>query len=274
MGETVSAETGFVVVEGGRLYHEVAGEGHPLLLVHADVADSRMWDEQFPVFARHYRVIRYDKRGYGKTTSQDAAFSPRQDIVALLDHLGIARTAILGLSNGGQLALDFTLEYPQRITALIAASTGASGDQPSATAAEMRLFGEFMALEEQKDVPGLIELGVRVWADGPGQPAGRAEASVRERLRAMMDVHYRLHPEQLRPRDLEPPAVGRLGEIRVPTLVIAGDLDFTGVIGAASLLAKRVAGARKVVFPGTAHMVNMEQPERFNAQVLDFLPQA
>ena len=90
----------------------------------------------------------------------------------------------------------------------------------------------------------------------------------------MMDVHYRLHPEQLRPRDLEPPAVGRLGEIRVPTLVIAGDLDFTGVIGAASLLAKRVAGARKVVFPGTAQMVNMEQPERFNAQVLDFLPQA
>ena len=271
MSETGAAETGFVEVEGGRLYYEAAGSGQPLVLVHAGVADCRMWDEQISAFAQRYRVIRYDTRGFGKTTSEDVSFSNRQDIVDLLRHLGIERTAILGISRGGQIAIDFTLEHPEMVTALIPVAAGVGGYEAPATDAEKQLFTEYERLETAKDYEALTEFEVRVWADGPGQPAGRAAAPVRERLREMIANNYRLHHEDAKPRVLEPPAVDRLGEIHVPTLVIWGDLDFTEVGATAKLLAERVSGAQEAFFPGVAHMVSMEQPERFNTVVLDFL---
>jgi 3-oxoadipate enol-lactonase len=274
VSETGTTETGYLDVAGGRLYYEVTGAGHPLVLLHADVADSREWDEQFAVFARQYRVVRLDKRGFGKTTSATATFSPRQDILDLLDHLGIERTVILGLSNGGALALDFTLEHPERVAALIVVAGGVSGHQESATEDELRLFGKYTTLQEAHDTAGLIDLGVHVWGDGPAQPEGRMDGRARERLREMLADNYRLHPEELQPQALEPLAIERLHEVRVPTLVMLGGLDFTGTINTMNLLADRVTGAQKVVFPDTAHMVNMEQPERFNTVVLDFLARA
>jgi 3-oxoadipate enol-lactonase len=233
-----------------------------------------MWDEQFVAFAQHYRVVRYDARGFGKTTSEDGAFSDRQDIVALLRHLGIEQTAILGLSRGGALAVDFTLEHPEMVDALVAVAGGLSGYEGPATEAEMQLFAEYQRLEEQKDYDALTAFEVHVWGDGPTQPEGRAAALVRERLREMLANNYRTHREVFQPRKLEPPAVDRLREIHVPTLVIVGDLDFSDVIAAMNLLAERVAGAQKIVIPGTAHMINLEQPDRFNAAVLAFLGKA
>lgn len=272
MSETaIAVQTGYVDVAGGRLYYEVAGTGHPLVLLHADVADCHMWDEQLADFARQYRVVRLDKRGFGKTTTTTATFSYRQDIVDLLAHLGIERTAILGLSNGGAQALDFTLEHPELVDALIVVAGGVGGFDAPATEEEMQLFNEYLALEERHDTAGLVALGVHTWADGPAQPEGRAAASVRERLREMIANNYRLHPEELKPEPLTPPAIERLNEIRVPTLVMLGSLDESGTIAAMNLLAERVAGAQKVVFPDTAHMLNMEQPERFNTVVLEFL---
>ncbi len=274
MGKTMATETGFVQVEGGRLYYEAAGIGPALVLVHAGVADFRMWDEQFEVFAERYRVIRYDTRGFGKTTSENVSFSNRQDIVDLLRHLGVERTAILGLSRGGQIAIDFTLEHPEMVTALIAVAAGISGFGGPATEAEMALFTEYERLEKEKAYEELTDFEVRVWGDGPNQPGPRADVRVRERLREMIANNYRLHQEELQPRVLEPPAVERLGEIRAPTLVLWGDLDFSEVGAAMTLLTERVPGAQHVIFPGVAHMVNMEEPVRFNALVLDFLEQA
>ncbi len=274
MGNTFTPETGFAAVEGGRLYYEVAGTGPALVLVHAGVADCRMWDEQFEVFAARYRAIRYDTRGFGKTTSEDVSFSNRQDIVDLLGHLGVERTAILGLSRGGQIAIDFTLEHPEMVTALIAVAAGVSGFESPPTEAEMALFTEYERLEKGKAYDELTDFEVRVWGDGPNQPTPRADVRVRERLREMIANNYRLHHEELQPRVLEPPAVNRLGEIRVPTLVLWGDLDFSEVEKAMTFLTESIKGAQHVIFPGAAHMVNMEQPERFNAVVLDFLAQS
>src|SRR2546421_8761630 len=83
----MEVETGFVKAPGARLYYEAAGRGHPLLLIHAGVADCRMWDAQFQVFAEQFRVVRYDTRGFGKSLTEDVSFSNRQDVSDLLDHL-------------------------------------------------------------------------------------------------------------------------------------------------------------------------------------------
>src|SRR5437763_1678419 len=100
--------SGYAPVENGELFYEVAGRGHPLLLIHAGVADRRMWDDQFAAFAGRFRVIRYDTRGYGLSRTEPTAFSNRQDVADLLRHVGVERTHIIGVSRGGQIAVDFT----------------------------------------------------------------------------------------------------------------------------------------------------------------------
>ena len=136
--EQPGATTGYVDVPGGRLYYEVAGQGQPILFNHADVSDHSMWDEQVAAFAPNYRVITYDKRGFGKTTSEDGAYSPREDIVALLAHLGVARSFVVGLSNGGAQALDFTLEHPEMVDGLVVVAGGVSGYEATPTEDELR----------------------------------------------------------------------------------------------------------------------------------------
>lgn len=267
----LQTESGFAPVEGGQLYYEVSGAGFPLVLIHAGVADSRMWDEQVAEFGRFYRVIRYDTRGFGLTRTEPVSFSNRQDLADLLDHLGVAAACVLGLSRGGQIAVDFTLEFPERVAALIPVAAGLGGYQGELTEAELRQSAEMEALWEKKDFIPLADLEVRYWCDGPGQAEGRCDASVRERVRAMILNNYTTQTVEPQPRPLDPPAAGRLAEIRVPTLVIVGDLDESSVLAMADAMSQGIEGGRKVVFPGVAHMVNMERPAEFNRVVLEFL---
>ena len=133
------------------------------------------------------------------------------------------------------------------------------------------MFARMEVLWEKGQLEELNELEVRMWVDGPGQPEGRAAASVRQRV-LRMNYQDLTHPdERTTVQELEPPAAGRLGEIHVPTLVIVGDLDTTRILASAEALAQGIPGARKVVFPGTAHMLSMEQPGEFNRVVLEFL---
>src|SRR5947209_8694969 len=109
---TMGARSGLVSVHGTDLYYEELGEGHPVILLHAGIADSRMWDEQMPVLAERYRVVRYDLRGFGRSKMVAGAFSHRADLAALLDALGIASAALVGCSFGGRVATEFALEFP------------------------------------------------------------------------------------------------------------------------------------------------------------------
>ena len=264
--EQPDTTTGYVEVPDGRLYYEVAGQGQLILFIHADVADHSMWDEQVAAFAPNYRVISSDKHGFGKTTSADGAYSPREDIVALLACLGVTRTFVVGLSNGGAQALDFTLEHPEMVDGLVVVAGGVSGFEATPTEDELRVFKTYEELEARKDEAGLVDLGVHVWCDGPFQPEGRAAESVREHIRATMSATARDHHENLTPSALEPPAVERLGGMTTPTLVLLGVYDFPETNSAMDLLAARVPGAQKMAFE-TAHMVNMEQPAQFNERV-------
>ncbi len=110
---------GVASVNGARLYYEVAGGGFPLVLNHAGLANCRMWDDHIEVFAQHYRVIRWDFRGYGKSPMVPGPFSGRADLQGLLRALGVGRAHVLGLSLGGRIAIDFALEYPDMVAGLI-----------------------------------------------------------------------------------------------------------------------------------------------------------
>ncbi|TMF47254.1 MAG: alpha/beta fold hydrolase [Chloroflexi bacterium] len=107
MTEAKRAETGYIETNGTKLYYEVMGEGHPLVLVHGGYMDRRMWDDQFAEFAQYYRVVRYDVRGFGRSELPQVPYADRQDLQALLTSLGIEKTYLLGLSLGGMIAIDY-----------------------------------------------------------------------------------------------------------------------------------------------------------------------
>lgn len=267
------AESGFVDVTGGRLYYEVEGEGHPLTLIHAGIANLRMWDAQVPVFAQRYRVVRYDTRGFGRTTTEDVAFSNRQDLADLLDHLGIDSTYLMGSSRGGIIATDFTVERPERVDALIGVSTMAGGFEPPDVPAELSaLWQEMERLEQAGDWEPLSEMETALWVDGPGQSRDRVDPELRRRVYDWILENHRLHGhEKAKAQPLDPPAFGRLSQLDVPALVLWGDLEPPDGVASGQALADHLPGARRFVFSGAAHLPSMEQPELFNRVVLEFL---
>lgn len=257
-------------VNGAQLYYEVKGDGHPLLLLHAGVADSRMWDKQFAAFSRVCRVVRFDLRGFGRSTIPPGSFSNVEDVRALLDFLKIKRTFLLGISFGGLIALDFTLAYPHYVRALVLGAPSVSGATPSQ---RIRQFWEEeeRALEKG-DIEGATELNLRLWVDGPRRRAEQVDADVREAVREMQSAIFRKEiPDEVEEIGPNSGAIERLGQVAIPVQVMVGELDLEEKLALADRLAAEMPDCRKVVLAGAAHMLNMEKAEAFNRSVLDFL---
>lgn len=123
--DALSADTGRVAVEGGTLYYEARGSGPPVVLLHAGGMDHTMWDPQAAPLARAFRVVRYDARGHGRSTAPMGPFSTVEDLRLLLDHLGVQRTHLVGISMGAGVAFGFARTHPERVSRLVLVSTSA-----------------------------------------------------------------------------------------------------------------------------------------------------
>lgn len=276
---TTPVTTGYAPVPGGALYYEEAGSGPAVVLIHAGIANLRMWDAQVAALAPRYRAVAFDCRGFGRTRAEPVGFSNRADVVALLDHLGIADAVLVGCSRGGQIALDTAIDHPDRVRGLVWVCSGVGGFSPPDELfppAELALFEAMEAAEVAHDLERVAALDVRLWVDGPLQPEGRAAPAVREQVYAMSLGNYRAHGALMADpgfvaQPLEPPAAGRLAEVRAPVLAIVGDIDTSATPAAAAVLAAGVPHCRVEHFADCAHLPNMEQPARFNAMLLEFL---
>ena len=263
-----------VDVPGGRLFVVDEGEGPPLVLLHAGVADLRAWDAMVaPLNGAGYRVVRFDTRGYGSSTTEDVEFSLQADVIAVLDSLGIGRAALVGNSRGGMIAFDTAIEYPDRVVAVVGVAAGLGGFQVDPTAEEIPILEAYERVNsaEPFDADALTDFETQVWLDGPGQPADRVDWTLREMFRMMarpLNEPGRVRGHEIR---LDPPANDRLSELRCPVLAIAGRLDFSDVVHTAQRLETAAPDARAVVWDDVAHMVGMEQPERLASTIVDFL---
>jgi 3-oxoadipate enol-lactonase len=262
---------GYVSVPGGRLYYEEEGEGPALTLIHAGVAHLRMWDEQVAAWRARYRVIRYDTRGFGRTVTEDVPYSNREDLHLLLDALGVERTHLLGASRGGMIAVDFTLDHPERVRSLVLAAAGLGGHQGPDEGID---WDENERLYQAREWDALVELETKLWTDGPGQPPDRVTPELRRKMIEWNLENYRAEQPAEKAQPLDPPAAGRLSEIKVPTLVTWGTLDTVGAASAGERMASEIAGASRHVFESVAHMINLERPAEFNRVVGDFLAEA
>ena len=264
----------FIDVPGGRLFAMSEGAGPPIVLMHAAIADSRSWDAMVPgLVSAGFRVVRYDYRAFGRSTTDDVEFSNRADLLAVLDAFGISRAALVGNSRGGQIAVDTAIEFPERVVAVVGVGAGLGGFEGQPTPEELTIFDESERLESaaEPDVEAIADLDVRVWVDGPGQPVDRVDAAIREAVRAMDLPLYAPGRVRGRPIVLEPVANDRLGDLRCPVLAVAGGLDFSDVAQTALRLEAAAPHARAVLWPDVAHMIGMEAPDRLNALISDFL---
>jgi 3-oxoadipate enol-lactonase len=260
----------FADVNGTRLYYEITGAGYPLVLLHGGLLDCRMWDDQFDLFAERHQVIRYDARGYGRSGLPDVPYKHADDLYGLLQALDIDRAALVGLSLGGMIAIDFALDHPSMVSALIPVASVPSGFQPTGGEVIVQRSREMRDAVLGGDRERAIDIFMELWVDGP---FASAAPDVRRRARAIMADHSFANfvPSAPPPRWANPPAVERLADIQAPALVIVGDRDQPPLVRGVDALAAGIAGAQKLVIGGAAHMVNMEQPEAFNKAVLGFL---
>lgn len=259
-------------LNGAEIAYEVRGSGPALTLIHEGIADRRMWRETIPVFEPDFRVVTYDQRGYGDSSLPSGPATYVDDLRALLDHVGVERTALVGASLGGRVALEFAILHPERVVQL---GLAAAGLYDWDWGNEVKQFGE----EEEEayesgDLDRAVELNLKLWVDGPRRGPDAVDPAMRAFVGEMQRQAFEIpvpDPEPTSPPPLDPPARERLADIAIPTLVVVGDEDVDDIQQIADVLAEGIPGARKVTLPDTAHMIPLERPQEFNQILLDFL---
>jgi 3-oxoadipate enol-lactonase len=265
-------ESGVIECDGGALAWESAGEGPDVVFLHPGLWDGRTWDEQFGVFSRTYRVLRFDFRGYGRSSRLEPGrpYSHVDDLAAVMDAASVERAALVGCSMGGSTAIDFALEHPSRVSALVLAASGLNAFDDRLTPqeeAELELLNAPVAeAMEAGDLERAEQARLRIWA-----PLGtRDEAGMRIMEIAFDNIHEMTMDESGR-HEISPPAIERLEQVKAPTLVLPADKDPLVLRRLSAILAERIPDARLVQIPETDHVVNMRRPAEFDRIVLGFL---
>jgi 3-oxoadipate enol-lactonase len=262
--------SGSFELPGGSLYYEVAGEGPVITLIHPGLWDSRTWDPQVPVLLdAAFRVVRYDVRGYGRSSRLTGEpYSHVRDLKALLDFLQVPLTTLVGCSMGGAIAIDFTLEHPDRVAALVAVASGLGGFEPLEEEEDWweSMDAPIEAAIDTGDLETAEDLRMKIWA-----PLGTTDDAGRLIRQIAFDNIHEMTMDESAEEELDPPAAKRLGEIDVPTLVMIAEHDPPFMRRTDELIAHGILGAQKLVIEGADHVVNLRRPLEFDAVLLAFL---
>ena len=240
-------------VDGAHIAYRIDGEGPDLVLVHAGIADMRMWDPLVALLARRFRIVRYDMRGHGETTTSGGGFSDSDDLVALMSAIEIERCVLAGASFGGLVTLEFAATHPELVERLVVIDAPLPGWDWSE---DMRSFfaAENAALED-----GRVEEAVRLNVE---RFVGSANAEVQELVADMQERAFRLQLEvEPEPVELDPPVSDRLGDIAMPADVVCGDLDVQDFVAIAHTLAEQLPSATLHCVARAGHLPALERPE-------------
>jgi len=265
--ETVITESGTIAVTGGKLYYEAAGEGENIVLLHDGIMHHVIWDEQFPELAKNYRVIRYDRRGFGKSFPPKDPFSHVDDLNKLFTQLKLDNVIVFGMSAGGGLAIDFTLEYPEKVSALVLVGAVVSGYGYSD-----HFFtrgGHITSLAEYLDPPKFIRYFG--WEDPYEVYPENIEA--KEKFLRILKTN----PQNVQgalgnlAQPADKPAVKYLSEINVPVLILVGEFDIPDVHAHSGAIEAGIPNAKREIISKAGHLIPLERPEALNSSVMKFL---
>ena len=262
-----------IEVNGAQLAYDEAGSGTPVVLLHAGIADRRMWRNQLPALAARHRVVAVDLRGYGDSELPPTPFAHHDDVIGLLDALGLPQAALVGCSFGGKVAVDTALAYPDRVAALALFGAPVSGNEWSEETEQ--LWEELVGDVDPEDFAATAAGEVRFWVVGPTREPADVDP---ELIRFAQEMDQRALAAELalsavEVGELDLPAIDRLGELRMPVLVGAGAADVPDISRLADrIAAEALAAVRLPDVPDAGHLLPLERPGPVNAALLDFLP--
>jgi pimeloyl-ACP methyl ester carboxylesterase len=280
-----------LIVGNVKIAYEEAGPRTPagtVVLVHGSAADMRLWEHQFQALSQHYRVIRYDHRGYGRSGDAEGEVCYYEDLLAVMDALEIERAALAGSSMGGSYAIETALAAPSRVAALALICPGLAGHAfPPEMLAQARervhtsVPAERLARYRTGTADHVDPADLRAYAEahtlwqtaGPGRGRDALTDEVWEAAVEMCRLVFERSwtgPRSTE-RFLTPPAATRLHEITAPTLVINGLSDVPGIQEVSTLLTTGIPGARRIDLPQTGHLPPLERPVEVTAALTAFL---
>jgi 3-oxoadipate enol-lactonase len=254
----------FVEVEGSKLYYEECGTGpEAVVLIHDGIAHSAVWDDVWPTFCKRFHTIRYDRRGYGRSPASTTWYTETEDLATLLRHRKVSHATLVGSSHGGELSIDFTLQYPALVRQLVLVGAVVSG---------FPYTDHFLNRGITNSQPfdkGDVAGGLSNWAKDKYLLASGHDAA-KKRLLDLLTANPQdlTHSDYARPTQPELP---RLKEIRVPTLILVGDADIPDVHAHAGAIEAGIPGSKRVVIPETGHLMYLEKPEEFSRAVITFI---
>jgi pimeloyl-ACP methyl ester carboxylesterase len=254
-----------VPVDGGdAVFCEVTGYGAPIVLTHDGILHRETWDAQLEALSSHYRVARWDRRGYGQSNQPSTSYSSIGDLARVIAFVADSPAILIGCSFGGLVSLHCALDHPELVAALVLVGPIVSGlgFTEHFRSRGGRRAGNDLTLAEE----------IEYWSSTDPWFIAPANVSARNRLRALLAAN----PDNLRPkeqleRSAEPPALARLGQISIPALVIVGEHDIADVHAHCGAIEAGIPNARRLVLPGCGHLPHLEVPGDFNRAVLDFL---
>jgi len=251
------------------IHYDVAGQGDAVVFIHGWAQDLRVWDDQVPVFAPHYRVVRPDRRGYGKSTGDADPTADPADLLMLLDSLGIQSASVVGLSGGAGIALRFAVAFPERVRALVL--YGFAGAALADFPVRSPRGPAFAGFAEIARTYGMDSLGKAVFASPlawmpPDQPWPKDSLPVWWREYSGRDL---LDPKPQSGR-VPPPRWAQIPGLRMPTLILNGDHDLPFALILADSLERRIPGARRVIIKDAGHSAHLARPMQFNQALLTF----
>ena len=266
------SQTKMLHVNGAEIHLWDTGKGFPIVLVHAGIAHSGMWDDQIPFLAEKFRVITYDMRGFGKSLSVPGEYAHYQDLISILDQLKIESCVLVGCSKGGGVILDVALSIPARVAGLVVVAGMADGLEMEDEPEPPPQWEEAIKAFREGDLQKTNELEMQIWVDGCNQPVGRADKKLRDKVRKMNEIVLKneFALTGVTEKVLEPNAGTRLREISAPTLLISGSLDDPYITQALDKMANEIPEASHEMIRDTAHLPNMEKPKEFNALIHGF----
>ncbi|MEJ2487632.1 MAG: alpha/beta hydrolase [Anaerolineales bacterium] len=266
----------FLEINGTKIHYEEYGNGPlSIVFVHAGIADSRMWDAQIEDLSRDQRVLTYDMRGYGLSPLVVGEFSHHADLITLMEKLKVERCVLVGCSKGGGIVLDTALADPDRVAGVVVVAGIAHGLQLDVEIEEPPQWEELVQAFKDRDLERTNELEIQIFVDGFKQPAGRADETIREKVRLMnaIALQNEANAPETTQTVLEPKAATRLADLHVPVLFITGALDEPVTLLAAELMMAEISHAEHRDIANVAHLPNMEAPEEFNRTLLKFIEQ-
>ena len=259
---SASVDTGYVLVDGGKLFYELAGSGKNIVLLHDGMVNREIWDEQFPLLAKTFRVVRYDRRGYGKSSDPQVKYSHIADLNQLFTNLKIDKAIIIGMSSGGRLAIDFTLTYPEKVTGLVLVGAVVSG---FGYTSHMDTRGGHFNPQKYSDPVKVNEYFIM---DDPYEIYSENRAA-KEKVMKLIPNLARQNVVPTQPAGKV--AVRSLSEIKVPALILAGEYDIPDVHAHAGVINAGIANSKREIIPRSGHLIPIEQPALFNEAVMNFL---